>query len=579
MLLLFFFAFLSGLVTIFAPCIWPLLPIILSASASDGKRKPLGIVTGIALSFTIFTLTLSYILKVIPFDPDNLRILGVVVIAFLGVVLAVPALGKRLEGAVSRLSGFGGRFLNQKGSGFGSGFITGFALGVVWSPCAGPILATVATLAATQAVNITVVFITLSFVIGVAVPLYIFATVGQKLLTKTRALSPYTSRIQQVFGVVMILAALAIYTGYDRVLQTRLLDAFPRYGTFLNQFEKNDNVKKELDKLKDPQSEVSLMDQIKKTSRSVMTGLTNQGQAPEFAGIKKWLNTEDGKSLTMSELRGKVVLVDFWTYSCINCIRTLPYVTRWYEKYKDQGFVVVGVHTPEFEFEKKESNVREALSRHQITYPVAMDNDYATWQAYHNSYWPAHYLIDREGTIRQTHFGEGGYDETEQAIQDLLGGSGVSAVDNPQYETYAKTAETYVGYGRMERFNSAEPLQKDTMASYSFKAVPPSSGVALAGEWNIMKEYATPSKGAVLNMPFDSREVFLVMRPKAGASSRVKVFVDGVLQSFGEDNQNGIVTVDTDRLYKLVRLDQPGKHLLRLEFQDENVEVYAFTFG
>ena len=578
MLLLFFFAFLSGLVTIFAPCIWPLLPIILSASVSGERRKPLGIVTGIAASFTIFTLTLSYILKVIPFDPDNLRLFGVVVIAFLGVVLAVPALGKRLEGVVSRLSGFGGRFLNQKGSGFGSGFITGFALGVVWSPCAGPILATVATLAATQAVNVTVVFITISFVVGVAVPLYIFATVGQKLLTKTRALSPYTSRIQQVFGVVMILAALAIYTGYDRVLQTRLLDAFPRYGTFLNQFEKNENVKKELDKLQDPQP-TSLMDQIKKTSRSVMTGLTNEGQAPEFAGIEKWLNTEDGKPLTMASLRGKVVLVDFWTYSCINCIRTLPYVTKWYEKYKDQGFVVVGVHTPEFEFEKKESNVREALVRHQITYPVAMDNDYATWQAYHNRYWPAHYLIDREGNIRQTHFGEGGYDETEQAIQDLLGGTKATEINNPQYETYAKTSETYVGYGRMERFNSVEPLQKDTAAHYSLPTVLSSGGLALAGEWNVKKEYAIPSKGAALNMQFESREVFLVMRPRAGTSSHVKVFVDGIAQSFGEDNQSGIVTVDTDRLYKLIHLDQPGKHLLRLEFQDENVEVYAFTFG
>ncbi len=417
MTVLLLFAFLSGVVTIFAPCIWPILPIVLSAGASGGERKPLGIVVGLSVSFMLITLALASLVRIIPFDPDVLRIVAVGVIAFLGLTLIIPALGARLEALVSRLGGLGGRFTNNSGTGFGSGFITGFALGVVWSPCAGPILATVATLAATQAVSFEVILITLAFVSGVAVPLFILAVLGQKVLTKTRVFSQYTKLIQQIFGVIMILAALAISTGYDKILQTKLLDTFPKYENFLNGLEKNPSVQQKLDELKngDAQSEAPPIGNKKSGTKS---SLPVYGVAPEFTGIMHWLNTDT--PLTMKDLRGKVVLVDFWTYSCINCIRTLPFVTSWYEKYKDQGFVVVGVHTPEFEFEKKTTNVEGALKQYAIKYPVAQDNDFGTWRAYNNRYWPAHYLIDTEGNIREYHFGEGNYAETERAIQTLL---------------------------------------------------------------------------------------------------------------------------------------------------------------
>ena len=589
MLLLFFFAFLSGVVTIFAPCIWPLLPIILSASVSGGQRKPFGIVTGIAVSFTIFTLSLSYILKVIPFDPDSLRLFGVVVIAFLGVVLVVPALGKRLEGVVSRFSGLGGRFISQDGTGFGSGFITGFALGVVWSPCAGPILATVATLAATQSVNIVVVFITLFFVAGVAVPLYIFSAVGQKLLVKTRAFSRYTGRIQQVFGVIMILAALAIYTGYDRVLQTKLLDAFPGYSTFLNQFEDNEAVKKELDKLQNKKEDPTLMEQVTKKSQNVLAGLGNHGRAPEFAGIEHWLNTEDGKPLTMAGLRGKVVLVDFWTYSCINCIRTLPYVTAWYEKYKDQGLVVVGVHTPEFEFEKKTSNVVAAIERYGITYPVAQDNSFQTWRAYNNRYWPAHYLIDVEGNVREYHFGEGGYAETEAAIQALLEeagqnvNSGIIAPQASNQSANIQTPETYLGSGRLERLVSPERIT-GAPQTLSVPEKIPLDSFGYGGVWRVEGERAVSGDGARLKLHFQGEKVFLVMAPEiSGESKTVTVLLDGqpiALTVAGKDLSNGQVTVDQDRLYELVDLQgQGGEHFLELQFETPGTAVYAFTFS
>ncbi len=417
MTVLLIFAFLSGVVTIFAPCIWPILPIVLSGSAAGGERRPLGLVAGLATSFMLATLALAYLIQVIPFDPEILRTLSVVVIAFLGLTLVVPALGAWLEGLVSRFASIGGRFTQGAGTGFGGGFVTGFALGLVWSPCAGPILATIAALAATQAVSFQVVIVTFVFTLGVALPLFILAILGQRALAKTRAFSRYTRAIQGIFGLVMILAAFAIYTGFDKTIQTRILDTFPGYERFLNRLEKNPAVKDELDELKGDQSSESPIDRplARAEAKSV---LKNYGPAPEIVGIEHWLNTETPHSL--AALRGKVVMIDFWTYSCINCIRTLPYVTSWYETYRDQGFVVIGVHTPEFAFEKKTANVAEAIGRYDIRYPVAQDNQYATWQAYSNRYWPAHYLIDAAGNIREYHFGEGNYVETEAAIQVLL---------------------------------------------------------------------------------------------------------------------------------------------------------------
>ncbi|MEK9176457.1 MAG: cytochrome c biogenesis protein/redoxin, partial [Patescibacteria group bacterium] len=346
--ILLIFAFVSGLITIAAPCIWPLLPIILSSTATGGHRKPLGVVIGIMASFAVFTLTISYIIKIIPFDPNSLRLVAVIVIGFLGLTLIVPKISRFVEGYVSRLSGkAGGKLYGTQQNGLIGGLITGLVLGLVWSPCAGPILATIATLAATQKVNSSIILVTFVYIVGVGIPLFIFATLGRLLFSKTRALSPYLGRIQQIFGAVMILTALAIYTNFDKTLQVKLLDLFPSYGNFLVKFESDNKVKEQLDELKDGVNKTD--DMIGKPfDMSKNKSLPNLGKAPEFVGITNWLNS---KPLTLSELKGKVVLVDFWTYTCINCIRTLPHVTSWYNKYKDQGFVVVGVHTPEFEFE------------------------------------------------------------------------------------------------------------------------------------------------------------------------------------------------------------------------------------
>lgn len=567
MLLLLGFAFVSGLVTIFAPCIWPLLPIILSSTSGGGRKKPLGITLGITTSFAFFTLALSYILKVISFDPNSLRLVAVVVIGFLGLTLAIPALSQKLEALVSQFSSRLNISSKTQSNGFVSGYVTGFSLGLVWSPCAGPILATIAALAATQQVNLAVILVTLVYVAGVGIPLFIFSSLGSLVFEKSRLFNKYTGRIQQIFGVLMILTALAIYTNYDKVLQAKLLDLVPSYSNFILKLENNPQVKNELDKLK---------------TKPDMGSLPSKGTAPEFVGITNWLNTD--KPLTMAGLRGKVVLVDFWTYTCINCIRTLPYVTSWYEKYKDMGFVVVGVHTPEFEFEKKTENVLGAIKQYKINYPVAQDNDYRTWNAYNNRYWPAEYLIDVNGNVRRTHFGEGEYEETELAIRRLLeeaNNKPTSELTNLKNETPDKrlTPETYLGLGRMEKFASNEkPVEGlNTFTSGSV----PENFFSYEGKWFLDLEYAKASAGSKLLLNFKANKVFLVITPNG--VGRVKVFLDdAVIPSSvsGKDVKDGFLNLDTARLYEIVDLkDGYGIHLLKLEFENDGSQVFAFTFG
>ncbi len=584
MLILLIFAFLSGLVTIVAPCIWPLLPIVLSSSTTGGKSKSLGITLGIMISFSFFTLTISYLVQFFHFDPNILRILAVIIIGFLGLTLIIPQLSAILEAWVSKISGkIGG---NQfKRAGFIGGLITGLSLGIVWAPCAGPILATIATLAATKAVNFQVVLVTLVYVTGIGIPLFFFSYAGSLVFTKSHALSPYTGRIQQIFGVIMILTALAIYTNYDKVIEANLLNAIPSYSQFLLKLETNQAVTQGLDTLKGNKN----IDERKFDMKFPQAGaLPKLGRAPEFTGITKWLNLPPGKqTLTIADLKGKVVLIDFWTYTCINCIRTLPHVTGWYEKYKDKGFIVIGVHTPEFEFEKKTENVQNALKQYAIHYPIPQDNDYATWNAYTNHYWPAEYLIDVNGYIRRTHFGEGEYDETEKAIQDLLKEAGsqiANKLENMPDET-PKTRispETYLGSARMAYLY---PNGSIGSGKQNFTLSPnlPQDQFSLGGEWTIGDEYSMAGKNALLQYNFSADKVFLVMRPPANSkSATIKVLVDGQVvngTNAGTNVINGYITIDSDRLYNLVDLKgKTGNHQLRLEFQ-EGISIYAFTFG
>ncbi len=556
-MLLLFFAFLSGLVTILAPCIWPILPIVLSASVAGGggRARSVGITFGVMSSFTVFTLTVSALVRVFGIDPAVLRLVSVVVLMILAVMMIVPQLAVGFELLVGRLANVFGKAGNEKQAGFWPGFLTGVSLGGVWSPCAGPILAAIATLAATGGVGVQAIVVTIAYVTGVGVPLFAFSYGGQAFLARTKLINRFTGRIQQVFGVVMLVVAVGIYFHYDVLLQAKILEQLPGLAAVTSGFEKSTTVQNELREL------------TGKTALPVGKTL-----APEFVGIERWLNTQP---LTMAELRGKVVLVDFWTYTCINCIRTLPHVTSWYNTYKDKGFVVVGVHTPEFAFEKETANVQRAIGQFGILYPVAQDNNYATWNAYQNLYWPAKYLIDAKGVIRYTHFGEGEYDKTEDAIRALLVENGQTVDElksgNMSDDTprVALSPETYLGSRRMLYLDGVGKAD-DGVQQFRLNPKVKVNHFSLDGQWNITPEAAISGEAAVLEYEFVASRVFLVMRPPTTGIGTVHVWLDG------EKLQD--IVVDTDRLYDLVKLEKSGQHRLRLEFSP-GIGVFAFTFG
>jgi len=591
MTILLLFAFLSGLVTIAAPCIWPILPIVLSSAATGGKRRPLGVTLGIIISFSILTLSIAYIVRIIPFDTEWLRYISVAIITLLGLSLIIPKLGAFIETAVSRLGNtFQPKRTDQNDRGFHGGFLTGLSLGVVWTPCAGPILATIATLAATRAVSFDLILVMTAYMVGVAIPLFTFSIFGQRLFSKSRIFSKYTGSLQKIFGVIMIATALLILTGYDRIFQTKLLNAVPSYSQFLTKLESNSIVTQQLDTLAGRKTVNDQPIPSMQFPKASDANLPKLGSAPDFVGIEQWLNSE---ALTMDDLKGKVVLVDFWTYTCINCIRTLPYVTGWYEKYKDDNFVVIGVHTPEFEFEKKTANVEGAIKQYNINYPVAQDNDFKTWRAFENRFWPAKYLIDAEGTIRYTHFGEGDYDITEKNIQKLLKEAGLNnnkqakaddlegLLDIPHTSSSGgQTPETYLGISRMTGLASPERATSGSNR-YSLPKSLPVNNFAFVGKWNLSSESAKVEEtGSGLLINFIAKDVYLVITPKT-LKDKIAVFINDeiVTENAGKDVENGYVTIDEPRLYHLVSFNEKKEALLQLNFQTPGTEVFAFTFG
>lgn len=571
----------AGVITILSPCILPILPIVLSGSVGQGKRKPQGIVTGFVLSFTFFTLFLSALVKATGVSADALRGLSIVIILLFGISLLLPQFQILMERMFSKLSN---RFAVQGNrTGFGGGVLVGLSLGLIWTPCVGPIIASVITLAATSEVSFAAFFITLAYSLGTAIPMFAIMYGGRGLLQKVPWLLPNTDKIQKAFGILMVITAVGIFFNVDRKFQTYILETFPQYGTGLTKFEDNDTVKKQLDKLFKKDS--GLAGQIGKPTFDMQKGPL----APEIIPGGVWLNLPAGrqgsKPLTMKELRGKVVLVDFWTYSCINCQRTMPYLKDWYAKYKDKGFVIIGVHSPEFEFEKSEKNVAQAIKDFGLKYPVIQDNNFDTWSAYSNRYWPAKYLVDKDGYVRYTHFGEGEYAETEKVIQDLLKETGQTVDVDIKNETNSRrpsklSPEGYLGYQRMlDLMGSGKASPGEQQFTLSVDINP--NKFSFGGTWNVTKESSVSGQDAVLAYNFNANKVFLVMNPGA-TTGTVKVYLDGKLvdtKSAGKDVKNGTVTIDSDRLYELIDLrGNPGNHLLRLEFSP-GVQAFAFTFG
>ena len=570
MLLLFGFAFLAGVVTILSPCILPILPIVLSGISGD-KKRPFGIIAGFVLSFTLFTLFLATLVRLTGIPSNTLRIVAAIVLLVFGLSLLIPQFQLLMEKLFSKFSAFGPKTTPH--AGLWGGFIIGLTIGIVWTPCVGPILASVIALAATSQVTTTTFFITLTYSLGTAIPMFFIMYGGRNILQKASWLVKNTETIQKVFGALMILFAFAIFTNIDQQIEGYL--AATPYGADLTQIESNTAVTQQLNTLKGQQE------------ATTNTGLFNTDvQAPDFVGVANWLNTDH--PLSISQLKGKVVLVDFWTYTCINCIRTLPHVTGWYDKYHNDGFVVVGVHTPEFPFEHETANVENAIKQFNIHYPVAQDNNYATWNNFNNQYWPAEYLIDANGIIRRVHFGEGEYDQMEQAIQTLLKQSGKKVSD--KLDTMPDTTpqnrispETYLGSSRMQYYYPSSTLGNGT-DTYALSNSIPQNTYSLGGEWTIADEYAITGKNATLSYNFVASHVYLVLAPPSGnTQAKMKVFLDNKpvdSTNAGTDALSSVVTVSTDRLYQLVDLHgKTENHVLRLEFQTSGIQAYAFTFG
>jgi cytochrome c biogenesis protein CcdA/thiol-disulfide isomerase/thioredoxin len=583
MILLILFAFIGGVITILSPCILPILPIVLSGSVGEGRRKPQGIVAGFILSFTFFTLFLAAIVRSTGLSADFLRGFSIAIILIFGISLLLPQFQVLTEKLFSKLSGSLAMQKNRQG--FLGGILIGLSIGLIWTPCVGPILASVITLAATSEVNLAAFLITLAYAAGTAIPMFAIMYGGRSLLLRIPWLLPNTGKIQKGFGVLMILTAIGIFFNIDRRFQTYVLETFPNYGTGLTSLEDNEFIKKQLDIfMNKDRSQKFESSKSASVSGAFPNDLKDRKiKAPEIIPGGEWFNSNP---LIIEELRGKVVLIDFWTYTCINCQRTFPYLRDWHDKYKDKGLVIIGVHSPEFEFEKNPENVAKAISDFNLQYPVIQDNNFDTWSAYSNRYWPAKYLIDKDGYIRYVHFGEGAYAETEVVIQKLLKAAGENVLIDIKNDSSIKrrfdiSQETYLGYQRMEFLmgqRNSGPGEKE----FRLQDLISENTFSFGGVWEITKESAVAKDSAVIVYNFNADKVFLVMNPPDAKTGKVKVYLDDRLVDLsraGADVVNGVVTVDSDRLYELIDLrGNPGNHLLRLEFSD-GIEAFAFTFG
>jgi len=578
MVILYLFSFLAGIVTVLSPCILPVLPAILSGGIGKGSLRPAGIVFGLIVSFTFFTLTIATLVQATGISANILRYVAIAIIAAFGLVMIFPRLSDWFADNTASVANVGVKIqIGEKGSGFWSGFLLGIALGLVWTPCAGPILAAITTLVASNKITTTAVFITLWYSAGAALPMFLIAYGGNRILTSSKVLKKHTEQIRQGFGILMIATAATIAFHFDVWFQQLVLSYFPPVMV-----EDLPAVKQELTKLRqgsEGNKPAFAQTVSSEPSLHVKTGeLANLGLAPDFVGITAWINSDP---LTIEKLKNKIVLVDFWTYSCINCIRTFPYLKRWYDIYKDKGLVIVGVHTPEFEFEKDLKNVEVAVKMFGIKYPVALDNQYKTWNAYNNSYWPAHYLIDREGNVRQIHFGEGAYMETENAIRSLLNEPPILGHEVAVHHR-ALTPETYLGYTRAMHYDPMISLAQDQSKDYSFRGKLGNDMVALEGPWKVeMERITSVGAGSKILLNFLATRVYLVLGGKG--EGKVKVMLDGkpLPSNYYTDDMdgNGEISVTEDRKYDIVNLKGDyGRHMLTI-FIPEGTSAYAFTFG
>ncbi len=570
-MLIFLLSYLGGVLTIFSPCVLPVLPFVFARSDKSFRRAGLPVLLGMAVTFTVLASLAAvggaWLVAVNQYG----RYAAMLVLLVLGVALIFPAFADRIMRPFVTLGGRLQERADQQGSVKG-GLLLGAAVGFLWAPCAGPILGLVLAGAALKGANLYSASLLLAFAAGAATSLGVALLASGRVIAWMKRSFGVEEWVRRGLGVIVVASVVVIALGWD----TRFLAQYTTSNTAA--------------------AEQKLIEQLGQApvASAEAPEASEYGMAPPLSGAAHWLNSPP---LTEAMLRGKVVLVDFWTYSCINCLRTLPYLKAWDDKYRADGLVIVGVHAPEFVFEKDLHNVENAVRELGIRYPVALDNEYAIWNAYENQYWPADYLIDAQGRIRHEHFGEGEYRETEQMIQTLLkeahqglaltrgfvqvAGTGATAAAGAEA---ARSPETYLGYRRQENFASPETAKHDASVHYSAPAKLKADHWALSGLWEITSESAVlRAAGGAISYRFQGRDLHLVLGPHNGKPVRFRVKLDGMVP--GDDHgvdidAQGNGEIREQRLYQLIR--QSGKARARtfsIEFLDPGAEAFAFTFG
>nr|WP_294501328.1 cytochrome c biogenesis protein DipZ [uncultured Rhodopila sp.] len=574
-MILFLLAYLGGVLTIVSPCILPVLPFVFARADRPFISSGLPLLLGMAATFAAVA-TLAAVGGGWAVEANSYgRLAALALLALFGVTLLFPALADRMTRPLVAL----GARLSQSADGqerAGGGTILpslllGVATGLLWAPCAGPVLGLILTGAALQGASVGTSLLLLAYAAGAATSLALALLVGGRVFAAMKRSLGVGEWVRRGLGAAVLVAVAVIGLGLDTGFLTRVSAA----GT--------------------ASLEQGLLDRFHPAADGPKTAgaLPVEDEMPPLTGAVAWLNSPP---LTAEGLRGKVVLVDFWTYSCINCLRSIPYVRAWAEKYKDQGLVVIGVHAPEFAFERKIDNVKKAVADLGIDYPVAIDNDYAIWRAFGNHYWPAHYFIDAQGQIRHHHFGEGEYDESERVIQQLLAEAGKTGVADRLVAVQATGAEaaadmadtqspeTYIGFTRAENFVSPGGSVRNAPRVYS-AGTPGLNQWGLAGDWTINGEHAELNQpGGSIVYRFHARDLHLVLGPAAEAAPiRFRITIDGAPpgDSHGADTDaDGQGTVTSQRLYQLVRQTGAiGDRTFEIRFLDPGVEAYAFTFG
>lgn len=574
-MILLLLAYLGGVLTIVSPCILPVLPFVFSRADRPFKRNGLPMLVGMGVTFTVVA-SLAAVGGAWAVHANQYgRFAALAVLALLGLTL----LSRRVADWISRPFVALGSKLTQRSDEQGdspwAAAGLGVATGLLWAPCAGPILGLLLTAAALNGANIGTTLLLLLYAAGAVTSLALALAIGGRVFAAMKRSLGAGEWIRRGLGVLVLLGVAAIAFGVDTGLLTRIsLTSTGAIEQHLVNATKSTPVPEPVLKPGEP--------------------LPVEGDMPSFDGASQWLN---GAPVTADDLRGKVVLVDFWTYSCINCIRALPYVRAWADKYAEHGLVVIGVHAPEFAFEKDPDNVKRAIKDLGVTYPVALDNDYAIWKAFRNQFWPAHYFVDAKGRIRHHHFGEGGYAQSEAVIRQLLTEAGQTGLPDGDVRPDAagaqaaasddqtRSLETYVGYERAADFAGGKFVYDDAW-NYSTPARLTKNQWALGGRWTVGRQFATSdSSGARIVYRFRARDLHLVLGPANATTPQVRfrIHLDG--RAPGVDHgidvdADGNGVVSSQRLYQLVRQRAgSAERSFEIEFLDPGVRAYAFTFG